>query len=80
MEALQPLRMMLLTGEMERGEFKLMTGLHTRTAERLLRALFDLRLVVSDSPKGKLRFGVPLHALRFYFPALWPEAEGSAEK
>ena len=78
MEALQPLRMMFLTGEMERGEFKLMTGLQTRTAERLLRALFDLRLVVSDSPKGKLRFGVPLHALRFYFPALWPEAEGSA--
>ncbi len=78
MEALQPLRMMFMTGEMERGEFKLMTGLQTRTAERLLRGLFDLRLVVSDSPKGKLRFGVPLHALRFYFPALWPEAEGSA--
>ena len=55
MEALQPLRMMFLTGEMERGEFKLMTGLQTRTAERLL------------------------HALRFYFPGLWPEAEGSAE-
>lgn len=78
MEALQPLRVMFMTGEMERGDFKLMTGLQTRTAERLLRGLFDLRLVVSDSPKGKLRFGVPLHALRFYFPALWPEAEGSA--
>ncbi len=78
MEALQPLRVMFMTGEMERGNFKLMTGLQTRTAERLLRGLFDLRLVVSDSPKGKLRFGVPLHALRFYFPALWPEAEGSA--
>ena len=80
MEALQPLRVMFMTGEMERGDFKLMTGLQTRTAERLLRGLFDLRLVVSDSPKGKLRFGVPLHALRFYFPALWPEAEGSAER
>ena len=22
-----------------------------------------------------LRFGLPLQALRFYFPALWPEAE-----
>ena len=78
MDALQPLRVMFMTGEMERGDFKLMTRLQTRTAERLLRGLFDLRLVVSDSLKGKLRFGVPLHALRFYFPALWPEAEGSA--
>ncbi len=25
---------------------------------------------------GKVRFGLPLHALRFYFPALWPDAEG----
>jgi len=23
----------------------------------------------------QVRFGLPLHALRFYFPALWPEAE-----
>jgi len=22
-----------------------------------------------------LRLGVPQHALRFYFPSLWPEAE-----
>jgi hypothetical protein len=32
-------------------------------------------LLKSDTPQGKLRFGIPLHALRFYFPALWPEAE-----
>ncbi len=38
-------------------------------------ALLDRRLVVSDTPQGPLRFGLPLHALRFYFPALWPEAE-----
>lgn len=29
----------------------------------------------SDSAYGKLRFGVPQHALRFYFPGLWLEAE-----
>ena len=28
-----------------------------------------------DTVQGKVRFGLPLHALRFYFPALWPEAE-----
>ena len=58
-----------------RGTFKTMTGLAPRTADRLLKALFDRDLLRSDSPKGVLRFGVPLHALRFYFPALWPEAE-----
>jgi len=26
-------------------------------------------------PKGPVRFKVPLHALRFLLPALWPQAE-----
>ena len=29
----------------------------------------------SDMVQGKFRFGLPLHALRFCFPALWQEAE-----
>ncbi|OLP07262.1 filamentation induced by cAMP Fic domain protein [Rhodoferax antarcticus ANT.BR] len=29
----------------------------------------------SDTAQGKVRFGLPLHALRFYFSALWPQAE-----
>ena len=52
-----------------------MTGLGERTAVTMLGALVQRRLVVSDSVQGKLRFGMPLHAVRFYFPALWPEAE-----
>jgi hypothetical protein len=28
-----------------------------------------------DTPQGKAHFGLPLHALRFCFPALRPEAE-----
>jgi hypothetical protein len=32
-------------------------------------------LLKSDSPQGKVRFGLPQHALRFLFPRLWPEAE-----
>jgi hypothetical protein len=28
-----------------------------------------------EFPDGVTRFAVPRHALRFYFPALWPEAE-----
>jgi hypothetical protein len=40
-----------------------------------LRAMLQRGLLVSDTPQGRVRFGLPLHALRFYFPALWPEAE-----
>jgi Fic family protein len=76
LEALRPLHYLLLTAtDLERGEFKRMTGLGERTAVKLLSALLARGLLHSESPQGKLRFGVPLHALRFYFPALWPEAE-----
>jgi Fic family protein len=80
-EALRPLHYLFLTGgELERGEFKAMTGLGDRTAVSALTALVKRGLLKSDTPQGKLRFGLPLHALRFYFPALWPEAEADAEE
>lgn len=67
---------LFLTGmEMERGDFKRMTGLGERTAVTVLGALVKRGLLRSDTVQGRLRFGMPLHALRFYFPALWPEAE-----
>ena len=81
MEALRPLHYLFVTGlEIERGEFKRMTGLGDRTAVSLLSALVRRGLLRSDSVQGKVRFGLPLHALRFYFPALWPEAEADAER
>jgi len=52
-----------------------MTGLGDRTAVTVLTALVKRGVLKSDALQGKLRFGVPLHALRFCFPALWPEAE-----
>ena len=74
--ALRPLHYLFLTGmEMDRGEFKRMTGLGDRLAVTLLTALVKRGLLASDSVQGRVRFGVPMHALRFYFPALWPEAE-----
>ncbi|WP_310740707.1 Fic family protein [Ideonella alba] len=77
MEAAIPLHYLLQTGgDMERGAFKdLMGGLGERTAQTVLGALLSRELLTSDSARGRVRFGVPLHALRFYFPALWPEAE-----
>ena len=48
---------------------------HSRGAGGTRRILLARGFVTTDSPYGALRFGVPRHALRFYFPALWPEAE-----
>lgn len=80
LEALRALHYLFLSGsDIERGEFKRMTGLGERTAVKLLSALLRRNLLRSDTPQGKVRFGVPLHALRFYFPALWPEAEADTQ-
>ena len=78
MEALTAMHYLFLGGPMERGAFKAMTGMSSRTADRLLQALLSRSLLTSDTPKGAIRFAVPLHALRFYFPALWPEAEAGS--
>jgi Fic family protein len=76
MAALRPLHYLFVTdAALARGEFKAMTGLAERTAGSLLKALLERRLLTSDTPQGAVRLGLPLHALRFYFPALWPEAE-----
>ena len=80
LDALRPLHYLFLSGnEIERGEFKRMTGLGERTAVNLLTALVRRGLLRSDTVQGKVRFGLPLHALRFYFPALWPEAEAEPD-
>ena len=75
-EALMPLHYLFATqGELGRAEFKTMTGLGERVATETLSALLRRGFLAADSAYGKLRFAVPRHALRFYFPALWPEAE-----
>lgn len=73
--ALLPLHYIAVTGAIERGEFKTMCGLPERSAERLIKALLDYKLLLSDTPKGKVYMGVPLQSLQFLFPNLWPEAE-----
>jgi Fic family protein len=73
-EAELPLYHLFLAGEIMRGEFKQMSGLGVRTADSLLAALLKAGLVESDTPKGTLRFGLPLEALAYYFPRLYPEA------
>lgn len=76
-ESLRGLHYLFATqGALERADFKAMLGLGDRLATAQVSALLKRGLLKSDTPYGKLRFGVPLHALRFYFPNLWPEAEG----
>ncbi|TWO68080.1 Fic family protein [Caenimonas sedimenti] len=75
-EALAALHYLFATQlELGRSDFKSMTGLGDRVATDLLSSLLKAGYLASDSPYGKVRFAVPRHALRFYFPNLWPEAE-----
>lgn len=75
-EALRALHYLFSTqSELERSDFKAMLGLGDRLATAQVSALLGRGLLLTDSAYGKLRFGVPQHALRFYFPNLWPEAE-----
>jgi hypothetical protein len=78
-ESLRGLHYLFATqAELERGEFKALLAssvLGDRLATAQVSALLKRGLLATDSPHGKLRLGVPQHALRFYFSNLWPEAE-----
>ncbi len=79
-EALRALHYLFATqAELDRADFKAMLGLGERLATAQVSALLNRGLLLTDSPYGKLRFGVPQHALRFYFPKLWPEAEAQGD-
>lgn len=74
-EAELPLHYLFTSGQLSRSEFKQMTGLGDKVAQNLLSQLIKIGLVDSDSSLGPVRFGLPLDALRFYFPDLYPEVE-----
>jgi len=78
-ESLRALHYLFTTqSDLERADFKAMLGLGDRLATAQVSALLGRGLLQSDTPYGKLRLGVPQHALRFYFPNLWPEAEAQS--
>jgi Fic family protein len=74
-EAILPLHHLFAAGPLRRDEFSQLTGLGERTARSLLSALLKEQLLVSDTPKGPVRLGLPLNALLFLFPSLYPEAQ-----
>lgn len=55
-----------------------MTGMSDRFASGQISALLKRGFLATDSAYAPVRFAIPNHALRFYFPALWPEAEADA--
>jgi hypothetical protein len=73
-EAVLPLYQLFTSGPATRAEFRQLTGLGERTAQSLLSRLLATGLVESDTPLGPVRFGLPLDALQFLFPDLYPEA------
>ena len=66
------LREGLLAGEFERGSAPLITGYAERMARNVVSSLVKEGLLVSDTPKGKLRLGFPLTVVERWFPSLYP--------
>ena len=62
-------------GEFERGESTRLTGCSERTARDILARLISEGFLISDTPKGKVRAGFPVHALGTLFPNLYPAGD-----
>ena len=71
-EAGRMLQEVLVQGEATRGAVVGASGLKERTGRNLLRQLTDEGLLVSDTPKGGVRLGFPIHAAGWFFPDLYP--------
>ena len=76
-EAAHILRDVTLRGEVPRGDIGRITGKPERTARRILGQLLNEGLLVSDTPKGVVRIGLPSKAVSYYFPRLYPQGEES---
>jgi len=62
-------------GEFERMEAGRITGLGERTARNTLNQLVKEGLLRSDTPKGRVRVGFPVHALGSLLPNLYPPGD-----
>jgi len=70
-EAASMLQEVLIHGESSRGHVIAASGLKERTGRDLLGQLLHEGLLVSDSPKGEVGIGFPVHAAGWYFPELY---------
>lgn len=72
LESARMLQEVLVKGEATRGAVIAASGLKERTGRTLLGQLIAEGLLVSDTPKGNVRFGFPIHAAGWFFPDLYP--------
>jgi Fic family protein len=66
------LREALLSGELDRGRVPGLVDVSERTARRVISALIDRRLLVSESHRAPLRLGFPIDVIERWFPKLYP--------
>ncbi len=71
-ESARMLQEVLVKGEAARGAVIEASGLKERTGRTLLGQLIAEGLLVSDTPKGDVRLGFPIHAAGWFFPDLYP--------
>jgi Fic family protein len=71
-ESARMLQEVLVKGEAARGAVIAASGLKERTGRTLLGQLIAEGLLVSDTPKGDVRLGFPIHAAGWFFPDLYP--------
>lgn len=66
------LREAVLAGEFARSQAQALTGYQERQARTVLTGLLERGVLVSDSPKGKVRLGFPLDVIERWLPSLYP--------
>ncbi|HEU4603869.1 MAG TPA: Fic family protein [Steroidobacteraceae bacterium] len=66
------LREALLSGELERGRIPTIVDASERTARRVISALVEKGLLVSQSHKAPLRLGFPIDVVERWFPNVYP--------
>lgn len=69
-----PLYHLFAAGPVSRGEFQQLTGLPQRTAVRVLQGLLNDGIVTSASRHAPVHLALPLDALPWLLPGLYPEA------
>jgi hypothetical protein len=71
-ESARMLQEILVKGEAARGAVIAASGLKERTGRSFLGQMIVEGLLVSDTPKGDVRLGFPIHAAGWFFPDLYP--------
>ncbi|MBU4566374.1 MAG: Fic family protein [Proteobacteria bacterium] len=66
----------LLRGQVARGQIVSLAGMAERTGRDVLNQMLEEGLLVSDTPKGPVRLGLPTHFAQYLFPDLFPPGIG----